>query len=133
MEDELTCEEVRLLDRADRQEKRGIAWFYIMFILLVCAAGVFFWQCYVWLRSAEWPTITLATIEVQPLGSEWQGLNEIYQYVLDMPLALTLLLSAVVAGWVGTWNDSETSTQLYLARKKRDNLLRKKNQASTDR
>lgn len=117
--EELTQEELRLLEHADGLEARSRLWLYLMFFLLLCAVGVFAWQCITWLKTADWLSPALSTLGAAPLGTAWQGVNEVYQFIIEAPLALVSLFSALVAGWVGTLGDDSETDELRAARMKR--------------
>jgi hypothetical protein len=69
------------------------------------ALSILAWQSYVWLKTGEWPDLTMATVFLPRVSSSdfylwfiepksWYGLHVVVKFLLDFPLwAWSLFLS----------------------------------------
>ncbi|MDZ7829582.1 MAG: hypothetical protein U5K33_08905 [Halofilum sp. (in: g-proteobacteria)] len=75
-----------------------------LFLMTFCPLAILLVQSAIWLRTADWPEVHIAT-SLQAMGvsagdpatlTGWDGLNQLIGAVLQMPLALALFLAGVI-------------------------------------
>jgi hypothetical protein len=76
-------------------------------LLLIIAFGVgtaiFGYQCLAWLHSGVWTPMRLDLLlgSVRSLGSEWIGLQRIYDWLLALPLVIVFYAIGIFIFWLG--------------------------------
>lgn len=130
MDEKLSRKEIRLLEEADQEDARTEAWERLLLTVLwvsgLSAALTLGAQTMQWLKTGNWPAYNLMTLGAEPLSSSWVGLNEIYQFILELPLIFDCLAVAFVVVMLFTRNERKpVSEALKNARMKRARLSQK--------
>lgn len=73
----------------------------VLVVGAVFTIGTWLYQIGTWLQTGLWPSLPLETVAscVRYVGSDWAGLQIVYNWLLALPLSLTVFLVAVFVFW----------------------------------
>jgi uncharacterized protein (DUF2235 family) len=83
----------------------------LLIILVAAGVGVFGYQVFEWLQTGVWPPMPLAKVLgfVRAWGQSWVGLQQVYDWILALPLSLMLVFAGFLLFGLG----GSLSTYLY--------------------
>lgn len=77
-------------------------WFiFLGSIWLISGPVIGLWHCYVWLKTAHWPTLRVIDLVGGRPSITWLGLQQIIDWFLDLSLAWFLFVSGFLVFSVG--------------------------------
>jgi hypothetical protein len=84
---------------------RVVSCIALLVLIITFAAGtaILAYQCVMWLHSGLWTPMPLDLLlgSVRSIGSDWIGLQAIYEWLLALPLVIFFYVVGVFVFWVG--------------------------------
>jgi uncharacterized protein (DUF2235 family) len=84
---------------------RIVSCFALLFLVIAAGAGIAIFGCQLveWLRTDTWHPMPLgrAIGGIRAIGSEWLGLQRVYDWVLALPLSILCIVVGVFVFWAG--------------------------------
>ncbi len=120
MDEELTPEEARLLEREDRADERTPVWLVFIFGPLLASLAAVLWQSFHWLRYGDWPEASLRVLGFEAVHTSWRGLQNLIYWAVEVHLSVWLVPISMLATFLFTRNDNKPVPEaLRSARAKR--------------
>ena len=73
-------------------------------LLFLAALGLFGYQCVSWLREGAWTPypVSWLWLQLDPKlpHAQWKGVDQIVQWLLDLPLSFSLIVLALACMWI---------------------------------
>jgi Uncharacterized alpha/beta hydrolase domain (DUF2235) len=77
----------------------------LLLLVLAWALGtaILGYQCVTWLRNDEWQPMPVGLLFnwIRSIGSAWIGLQQIYNWILALPLPVFLYVAGILVFWLG--------------------------------
>jgi hypothetical protein len=81
----------------------SLALYIVGILVILTAAGLFVYQCSLWLHDDAWTPIAIRNMVEPPLQTdmEMKGLERIINWILDCPLTVAIFISGAVLAAIG--------------------------------